>query len=131
MSNKRMSVILTAVLFGIVSIQAASAHAVTILRDVLVSRPDRRKPLGRRSKTLLDWLLKVALAKKQMAGIFLLVVLLWAVFAAATYVWFIPIQQKSDFLPRWFGAREVLHGTNPYTPLVATGTPRLAQSGHL
>jgi hypothetical protein len=58
--------------------------------------------------------------KKQTARIFLLVALLWTAFAAVTYIWFIPIQPKSDFLPRWYGAREMLHGTNPYTlPITA------------
>jgi hypothetical protein len=122
MCNKRMGVILIAVLSGIAAFQAAPARGVSILRDALVAQPDRRKPLGRRSKTLLDRLLKVALAKKQMAETFLLVVLLWAVFAAVTYVWFLPIQQKSDFLPRWYGARAVLRGTNPYTLLVTADT---------
>ncbi len=52
--------------------------------------------------------------KKQTVGIFLLVALLWTAFAAATYVWLIPIQQGSDFRPPWYGAREILRGTNPY-----------------
>lgn len=131
MSSKRMGVILIAVLSGFAAIRAALARGVSILRDSLVACPDRRKALGRRSKTLLDRLLKAALVKKQVAGTCLRVALLWAVLAAATYVWFIPIQQKTDFLPSWYSAREILRGTNPYTLLITADTSEAMGLPHI
>lgn len=40
--------------------------------------------------------------------------LLWFLFAAVTYIWLFPQQINFDLFPRWYGAREMLRGENPY-----------------
>ena len=53
---------------------------------------------------------------RQMVNVIVLVGLLWAMFAVATYVWLIPLQHNYDYLPRWVGAREMLfEGTDPFS----------------
>lgn len=50
---------------------------------------------------------------KRIAGLVLFLVL-WGVFAVETYQWLVPIQHNNDFLQRWYGAREMFKGHDPY-----------------
>ena len=122
MSTRRMSTILASVLLGIAMLLAAPARAVSIIRHAVGSRPNQCRALVCRGKPFLERLLIRRLMKKPTVRIFLLVALLWAAFAAVTYVRFNLIQPKSDFLPSWYGAREILHGTNPYTLRITADT---------
>jgi hypothetical protein len=58
---------------------------------------------------------------KSHAGAVILVAALWGTFALFTYYWLVPIQQRSDFAPYWYGSRLMLGGTTPYQ--VATTPP--------
>jgi hypothetical protein len=114
MLYRKLSSFLDLLLLGIAYMQVIPARAASIFPRAKLTRPAQdRTPVGV-AGSLLERLLQGRLIRKQTVGVFLLVALLWAVFAAATYVWFIPIQQKSDFLLRWYGAGKILDGTNPY-----------------
>ncbi len=52
-----------------------------------------------------------AVRKVQALAIF---ALLWAALALFTLLWLVPIQRNFDFFPRWYGARMMLRGGDPY-----------------
>jgi hypothetical protein len=121
MSYRKLSSFLALLPLVIAYIQVIPARAVPIIPRAKPAHPTENRPQVRLASQPLERLLQGKLIRKQTVGVFLLVALLWAAFAAATYLWFIPIQQKSDFLLRWYGAGKTLHGTNPYALYGTTG----------
>jgi hypothetical protein len=51
---------------------------------------------------------------KQFVGPIAAFCIIWLAFAVLTYYWLLPLQINFDFYARWAGAREMLHGNNPY-----------------
>lgn len=69
--------------------------------------------------------------------VMILILALWLLLAAFTYLWLVPQQINFDFYTNWIGSHEMLRGENPYTLhytdefLEARGYPMLVHRGFI